>query len=159
MLANFIQTSNVPTVEVLQSSIEKQGFRLTLPSSWNTRSAEAVVAFELAGGRVDPVYDYDKLEPTFCDIDSFVEDEELDDSMEVRLRTVVGDRTGCLSIVLAGEPEHAAAGFMLSYCLSKDFDAMCFDADLMTTNNIEALTPEALKAEITYLVDEHFQTS
>ncbi|MDX8353310.1 hypothetical protein [Cognatiyoonia sp. IB215182] len=159
MLANFLQPGLVPNASTLQVAIERYGFPLIIPDNWDVSSREGDFKFELAGGRADAQYDYDRFESEFFDIDEFIENEELDKGPERLLRNAVADRTRCLCFVLAGEPEHAAVGFILSYCLVKDFGAVCFDADLLMGESVEPLSLEAIKAEVDDLIVGHLSTT
>lgn len=163
LLANFLNPKTVPDVGAIQSSLETCGFRLKLSPSWNTKGKDGTTfPFELVGGYVAPAgrFDEDTFvtgESGFCDIDTFIKEEEIEGQTADLLKTKTGERTACLAIICDSEPEPVVVGYMISYCLIKDFDALCFDADLLTPNEVEPLSIEKIKQEIDFIVDEHLK--
>lgn len=162
LLANFLTPPNAPSVKCIQSSLENHGFRLKLSTSWNTKASETTFKFDLSGGYVAPAGRFDKDvfvtgESGFCDVNTFIENEGIESPIGKLFKDKAGDRSACLYLVCDSEPEPVAVGYMISYCLMKDFDALCFDADLLTLNEIEPLSIEKVKTEIDFIVGEHLK--
>lgn len=155
MIANFLHPDKVPTVDALQSAIDRHGYELQLPNDWDTHEEDAEFRFDLAGRGRNATYDEDLLNALFADIDEFVEEEVPEGAGEKLFRKCVGQRSVYLGFVMTGTWEQAAVAHILSYCLVADFDAVCLIAEDITAENVTPMTATALKAEADGILQDH----
>lgn len=151
-LANFFEKKNTPTRSDLQMALERNNFDLRLPSDWKVKSDDEEEIFCELSGKTNKNTETSAIYSTMKE---FFEDEDIMRASQKQFKKIVGRRKASLSFFLNETLEGAAISFMLSYCLVKEFDALCFDADAIADDDIEGpLSLEAMKGEIDFALEQ-----